>query len=62
MKPGDLVVGRQEGRSGTPLTGILLYESPRTNWWGDQQHRWWFVLCHDGLIVEETENYMDVVK
>ena len=62
MKSGDLVVGRQEGRNGKPITGIILYESPRTNWWDNQKHTWWYVLCEDGIIVEEVENYMDPVK
>ena len=62
MKPGDFVVGRQEGRPGDPLVGIVLYESPRTNWWGDDANRWWYVLCENGKVIEETENYMDVVK
>lgn len=63
MKPGDLVIGKQPDglvRSGLlrrVVTGILLerihVKSP---------NKWWTVLCGDGLVVEETEEYMTLLE
>lgn len=67
MKSGDLVVGKvPDGlmRRNMPpfkpfkaVKGILLerihYKSP---------NKWWSVLCDDGLIVEETEEYIALLS
>ena len=65
MKVGDLVRGEMwEGWVGPSrsMTGIIVRESPRSNSWGDEDHRWWVVLCEDGKLIEEVENYMELVK
>jgi len=63
VKPGDLVVGKvpdgltRNMATFRPVTGILLkrihYKSP---------NKWWTVLCEDGLVVEETEQYMTLIR
>ena len=63
MKPGDLVMGKQpdglvrNGLLRRVVTGILLgrihTKSP---------NKWWTVLCDDGFIVEETEEYMALLS
>ena len=63
MRSGDLVVGKApDGLTRNmaifrPVTGILLkrihYKSP---------NKWWTVLCEDGLVVEETEQYMTLIR
>lgn len=44
-----------------PMTGIILQESPRSNWWGDTYTRWYYILAENGRIVEEIEKYIDAV-
>jgi len=62
VKPGDLVVGHSDGlmrnmAAFRPVKGILLerihYKSP---------NKWWRVLCDDGLVVEETEEYIALLS
>jgi len=65
VKPGDLVVGKAPDglRNMSPfkpfraVKGILLerihYKSP---------NKWWSVLCDDGLVVEETEEYIALLS
>lgn len=43
-----------------PMLGMILYESPRSNWWGDTYTRWYYILAENGKIVEEVEKYIDV--
>lgn len=63
MKPGDLVVGKSpDGLTRSmaafrPVAGILL-ERVHDN----SPNKWWKVLCDDGLVVEETEQYMDILS
>ena len=65
MKVGDLVRGKVWPDFTGPsrlVIGIIVRESPRTNWWGDERYVWWVVVCDDGKLIEETENYMELVK
>ena len=41
--------------------GIIVRESDRTNEWGDELYRWWWVLCDDGRLVEEVEGNLELV-
>ena len=61
MKPGDLVRGKQGSFKGTPLVGIIIKESDRSNTWGDERHQWWTVLCEGGVLVDEIESLMEVI-
>lgn len=61
MKPGDLIRGKQGFWKGTPLVGIIIKESDRSNTWGDDRHQWWTVLCEGGVVVDEIESLMEVV-
>lgn len=61
MKPGDLVRGKQGSFKGTPLVGIIIKESDRSNTWGDERHQWWTVLCEGGVLVDEVETMMEVI-
>ena len=61
MKPGDLVRGKQGSFKGTPLVGIIVKESDRSNTWGDERHQWWTVLCEGGVLVDEIESLMEVI-
>ena len=61
MKPGDLVRGKQGSFKGTPLVGIIIKESDRSNTWGDERHQWWTVLCEGGVLVDEVESLMEVI-
>ena len=61
MKPGDLVRGKQGSFKGTPLVGIIIKESDRSNTWGDERHQWWTVLCEGGVVVDEVETMMEVI-
>jgi len=62
MKPGDLVVGKppdglaRNSASFRPVAGILLERIHMRS-----PNKWWRVLCDDGLVVEETEQYMSVL-
>lgn len=67
MKPGDLVKGkpyntRFSGAVITPMTGIIIRESSRTNHWGDTIHKWWWILTENGQMIEEVENYIENVQ
>lgn len=65
MKPGDLVRCRRwEGwaEPGISTIGIIVRESPRTNSWGDENYRWWVVLCGNEKLIEEVENYMELMR
>ena len=68
MKPGDLVKGKQpyntrfSGAVITPMTGIIIKESNRTNYWGDTIHKWWWILTENGQMIEEVENYIENVQ
>jgi hypothetical protein len=61
VKPGDLVRGKQGSFKGTPLVGIIIKESDRSNTWGDERHQWWTVLCEGGVLVDEIESLMEVI-
>ena len=61
MKPGDLVRGKNGFWKGTPLVGIIIKESDRSNTWGDDRHQWWTVLCEGGVLVDEVESLMEVI-
>jgi hypothetical protein len=61
VKPGDLVRGKQGSFKGTPLVGIIIKESDRSNTWGDERHQWWTVLCEGGVLVDEVETMMEVI-
>ena len=61
MKPGDLIRGKQGFWKGTPLVGIIIKESDRSNTWGDEKHQWWTVLCEGGVVVDEVETMMEVI-
>ena len=61
MRPGDLVRGKQGSFKGTPLVGIIIKESDRSNTWGDERHQWWTVLCEGGVLVDEVESLMEVI-
>ena len=41
--------------------GVIVRESDRTNEWGGDLHRWWWVLCDDGRLVEEVEGNLELV-
>lgn len=43
------------------MTGIVLRESDRSNWWGDEYIRWYEILAENGKIVEEVEKYLEEV-
>jgi len=45
-----------------PMTGITLKESPRSNWWGDDYTRWYYILSENGKVVEEVKKYIDKVS
>ena len=62
MKPGDLVRGKQGFAKGTPLMGIIIKESDRSNTWGDERHQWWSVLCEEGVLVDEVETLLEVIS
>jgi hypothetical protein len=67
LKPGDLVRGiprYQKYSSGkiTPMIGILLEKSGRSSVWGDEEIIWWKVLCEDGIVVEERDIYMELIR
>jgi hypothetical protein len=62
MKPGDLVRGSAQLRLVSPVLGIIVGESPRTNTWGDQVIRWWWVLTVDGRLEQEVERYMEIIQ
>jgi len=61
VKPGDLIRGKQGFWKGTPLVGIIIRESDRSNTWGDEKHQWWTVLCEGGVVVDEVETMMEVI-
>jgi len=61
VRPGDLVRGKQGFFKGTPLVGIIIKESDRSNTWGDERHQWWTVLCEGGVLVDEIESLMEVI-
>jgi len=61
MKPGDLIRGKQGFWKGTPLIGIIIKESDRSNTWGDEKYKWWTVLCEGGEVIDEMESLMEVV-
>jgi len=61
VRPGDLVRGKQGSFKGTPLVGIIIKESDRSNTWGDERHQWWTVLCEGGALVDEVESLMEVI-
>ena len=61
MGPGDLVRGREDLGMGTSLSGVIIRESERTNVWGEEVHRWWWILC-GGKLVEEIESRMELVE
>lgn len=61
MKIGDIVRGRTESWAGDIPYGIILDRSPRTNTWGDEEHRWWFIMLFGGIIFEDAEKVWEVV-
>lgn len=44
-----------------PMLGIILSESDRSNWWGNEYTRWYKILAENGKIVEEVERYLDAI-
>jgi hypothetical protein len=65
MKPGDLVRGipsKYKHSKSTPMIGILLEKSSRSSVWGDEEITWWKVLCEDGIVVEERDIYMELIR
>ena len=61
VRPGDLVRGKQGFFKGTPLVGIIIKESDRSNTWGDERHQWWTILCEGGVLVDEVEELLEVI-
>lgn len=66
MKPGDLVVGNEEGhlRFGyktTPSIGILLGINRTFTNEFLQEIIWWDVLRDDGIIVQEVSHALEVI-
>jgi hypothetical protein len=61
---GDLIrcTRRSDGR---PVwrspTGIIIGESQRTSWFGKPYIRWYIILKEDGEIIEEVEEYLEVI-
>ena len=43
------------------MVGIIICESGRSNWWGDDYTRWYKILAENGKIVEEVEKYLDAI-
>lgn len=43
------------------MVGIVICESDRSNWWGDEYIRWYEILAENGKIVEEVEKYLEEV-
>jgi hypothetical protein len=41
-----------------PLIGIVICESERSNWWGDEYTRWYKILAENEKIIEEIEEYI----
>lgn len=65
MKPGDFVRSKLhlEGlNSTTPLCGLIVKPSYRSNTWGEIDYVWWWVLTEDGALVEELENRMELIE
>lgn len=60
--PGTLVKGISYASEYVqyPMLGLILQESPRSNWWGNTYTRWYYILAENGKIVEEVEKYIDV--
>lgn len=64
MKPGDLVRGKAKSTllmstlGSRVVTGILIrrIETPTP------ANLWWEVLCDDGIVTEEIEEYMELVQ
>lgn len=44
-----------------PMLGIIICESERSNWWGEDYTRWYKILAENGKIVEEVEKYIDAI-
>ena len=42
--------------------GVILGPSDRTNVWGDEVHRWWWIVTNDGRVVEEVEKYLGLIS
>lgn len=61
MKAGDFVRGDELHWTGDIPYGIVVGPSPRTNTWGDIEHRWWLILLLGGFICEDTETVWEVV-
>lgn len=64
MKPGDFVRGflPLQGLSTlTPICGLVIKPSSRSNSWGEIDYAWWWVLTEDGALVEELENRMEII-
>lgn len=43
------------------MVGMIISESDRSNWWGDDYTRWYKILAENGKIVEEVEKYLDAI-
>jgi hypothetical protein len=63
FKSGCLVRGipYANGYVQYPLIGIVICESERSNWWGDEYTRWYKILTENGKIIEEVEEYIQLV-
>jgi len=63
--PGDLVRGVPYSGGPYvqhPMTGIIIRESSRSNWWGETYTRWYDILAENGKIVQEIERHVRLVK
>ncbi len=61
FQPGTLVKGVPYASEYIQysMVGIIIRESPRSNWWGDEYTRWYVILGENGKIVEEVEKYLE---
>ncbi len=59
LKPGDLVRGDPSFWTGTPVFGVIIMPSTRTNIWADTAHYWWVILLSGGDLIEDTEGVWD---
>lgn len=60
FSPGALVVGIPYSSEYVQksMIGMIICESDRSNWWGDEYIRWYEILAENGKIVEELEKYL----
>ena len=62
MKPGDLVLLTFAGDlHWNRRMGMIVKESDRTNEWGEEVNRWWWVFVVGVGVMEEVEKYLEEV-